>query len=120
MTARHSHYLALDEAGDIVLAGRAAFGAVFGASTTNVPADKRLYSGGSGSVRGYGLQQVGPLDAGEDPLGGRSPLEFGAELRWRVYGAFGIVAFVDAGKVYGAESPASTQEMQWAGGRSGA
>src|SRR3546814_3943987 len=112
MTARHSHYLALDEAGDIVLAGRAAFGAVFGASTTNVPADKRLYSGGSGSVRGYGLQQVGPLDADEDPLGGRSLLEFGAELRWRVYGDFGIVPFVDAGQVYGDESPDLTRSEE--------
>src|SRR3546814_3264794 len=56
MTARHSHYLALDEAGDIVLAGRAAFGAVFGASTTNVPADKRLYFGGSGPVCGHGVR----------------------------------------------------------------
>src|SRR3546814_11400251 len=42
MTARHSHYLALDEAGDIVLAGRAAFGAVVGASTTNRSEERRV------------------------------------------------------------------------------
>ncbi len=49
MTARHSHYLALDRDRDFVLAGRAAVGSIIGASTSNVPADKRLYSGGSGS-----------------------------------------------------------------------
>lgn len=116
MTARHSHYVALDEAHDIVLAGRAALGAIVGASTSNLPADKRLYSGGSGSVRGYGLQKVGPLDASDDPLGGSSLFEFGAELRWRVYGDFGIVPFIDAGQVYGDETPDFGQELQWAAG----
>lgn len=116
MTARHSHYLALDEARDLILAGRAALGANIGASTGNIPADKRLYSGGSGSVRGYGLQKIGPLDASDDPLGGGSLLEFGAELRWRVYGDFGIVPFVDAGQVYDDETPDLSGDLQWAAG----
>lgn len=116
MTARHSHYVALDEARDVVLAGRAALGSIVGASTTNLPADKRLYSGGSGSVRGYGLHMVGPLDSSDDPLGGRSLLEFGAELRWRVYGDFGIVPFVDGGQVYDDETPDLSQELRWAAG----
>lgn len=116
MTARHSHYVALDQAHDFILAGRAALGAVVGASTANLPADKRLYSGGSGSVRGYGLQKIGPLDASDDPLGGSSLLEFGAELRWRVYGDFGIVPFIDAGQVYGDETPDFSQDLQWAAG----
>ena len=116
MTARHSHYLALDEDRDLVLAGRAAVGSIIGASTSNVPADKRLYSGGSGSVRGYGLQMIGPLDASDDPVGGRSMVEVGAELRWRVYGDFGIVPFLDGGQVYDSETPDLSQELQWAAG----
>ena len=116
MTARHSQYVALDRDGDLVLAGRAAVGSIIGASTTNIPADKRLYAGGSGSVRGYGLQKIGPLDAADEAVGGRSLVEVGAELRWRVYGDFGIVPFIDGGQIYDDETPDLGQELQWAAG----
>ncbi|GHD50658.1 outer membrane protein assembly factor [Thalassobaculum fulvum] len=116
MTARHSQYVALDSNRDVVLAGRAAVGSIVGASTGNLPADKRLYSGGGGSVRGYGLQKIGPLDAGGDPIGGSALLEVGAELRWRVFGDFGIVPFIDGGQVYDTERPDLGQELQWAAG----
>lgn len=116
MTARHAHYIALDDARDFILAGRAAIGSILGASTNNIPADKRLYSGGSGSVRGYGLQKIGPLDGSGDPTGGRSMVEVGAELRWRVHGDFGIVPFIDGGQVYDTETPDLGQELQWAAG----
>ena len=116
ITARHAQYVALDDARDFVLAGRAAIGSIIGASTSNVPADKLLYAGGSGSVRGYALQQIGPLDSANDPVGGRSMIEVGAELRWRVYGDFGIVPFIDGGQVYDTETPDFAQELQWAAG----
>lgn len=115
-TARHSQYLKLDKEGDFVLAGRAAFGSIIGASTSNIPADKRLYSGGAGTVRGYALQAIGPQDAADEATGGRSKLEFGVELRWRFYEDFGIVPFVDAGQVYDSEFPSMDTELQWAAG----
>ena len=115
-TARHSHYLKLDSEGDVVLAGRAAIGSIMGASTSNIPADKRMYSGGAGSVRGYALQAIGPQDSGNEATGGRSKVEFGAELRWRFYEDFGIVPFIDAGQVYDNEFPTLDTEMQWAAG----
>ncbi len=113
---RHSQYLALDDKGDLVLAGRAGIGSIVGASTDNLPADKRFYAGGSGSVRGYALQSVGPLDAANEPTGGSALLDFGVELRWRAYGDFGIVPFVDAGQVYDQELPSFDEELQWAAG----
>lgn len=113
---RHSQYLALDDAGDLVLAGRAGIGSIVGASTGNLPADKRFYAGGSGSVRGYALQSVGPLDAGNEPTGGSALLDFAMELRWRVFGDFGVVPFIDAGQVYDQEVPNLDQELQWAAG----
>lgn len=115
-SARHSQYLKLDSEGDVVLAGRAAFGSIMGASTSNIPADKRMYSGGAGSVRGYALQAIGPQDSANEATGGRSKLEFGVELRWRFYEDFGIVPFVDAGQVYDNEFPTFDEEMQWAAG----
>ncbi|NQW09252.1 MAG: outer membrane protein assembly factor [Alphaproteobacteria bacterium] len=116
LSVQHAHYLALDSAGDMVLAGRARWGAIIGSSTTNLPADKRFYSGGSGSVRGYAFQHVGPLDAGNEPLGGRSVIEVSAELRWRVWGDVGIVPFIDAGQVYNTETPSLDEELQWGAG----
>lgn len=113
---RHSQYLALDEDGDLVLAARAGIGSIVGASTGNLPADKRFYAGGSGSVRGYALQSVGPLDAENEPTGGSALVDFGLELRWRAFGDFGIVPFVDAGQVYDQELPSLDGDLQWAAG----
>lgn len=116
VSLRHSEYLALDSEGDLVLAGRAGIGSTVGASTGNLPADKRFYAGGSGSVRGYAFQSVGPLDSADEPIGGSSLLDFAMELRWRVFGDFGVVPFVDAGQVYDQETPSLDEELQWAAG----
>lgn len=64
-----------------------------------VAANRRLYSGGGGSVRGYRERFIGPLDADGDPVGGLSAVEAGAEIRSRVTGDFGVAAFVEAGSV---------------------
>jgi translocation and assembly module TamA len=96
----NSLYLPLDERRRFVVAGRASIGSITGAGTDEVPADKRFYSGGGGSIRGFAFQQVGPLDANENPEGGSSLVEASLELRWRIKNVFGIVPFVDAGNVY--------------------
>jgi translocation and assembly module TamA len=90
-----------------VLAGYAAVGSVVGASLEALPADKRLYAGGAGSVRGYAYQLAGPLDSAGVPIGGRSSLELGTELRYRITPTIGIVPFVDAGNVYPSLLPQS-------------
>src|SRR3546814_20614251 len=48
------------------------FRSIFGDPGADIPATKRLYGGGGGSVRAFGYQMLGPLDASGDPLGGRS------------------------------------------------
>jgi translocation and assembly module TamA len=115
-TLRHSQYFAVDRDGAVVFAVRAGIGSTVGASTDNVPADKRFYAGGSGSVRGYELQSVGPLDAADEPVGGSALLEFAAEVRWRVMEDIGVVPFIDAGQVYDKEFPDLDDELQWAMG----
>ena len=92
----------------IVLAGRARFGTIVGAGSNRIAPSRRLYSGGGGSVRGYGYQSIGPRDANNDPLGGRSLVEFSLEARVRTGffgGNLGIVPFVDAGNVYTSSTP---------------
>jgi translocation and assembly module TamA len=84
----------------IVVAGRVRFGTIIGASLFDIAPSRRFYSGGGGSVRGYGYQQLGPKDVDGDPMGGRGLAEFGLEARIRLKqfgGNFGIVPFFDGG-----------------------
>lgn len=84
----------------IVAAARVRFGTIIGASLFDIAPSRRFYSGGGGSVRGYGFQQLGPRDVDGDPIGGRGLAEFGLEARIRLKqfgGNFGIVPFIDGG-----------------------
>jgi translocation and assembly module TamA len=100
----------------LVLAGRARVGSIVGPSTETLPANKRFYAGGGGSIRGYEFQRVGPLDEQNDPLGGRSVLEVGVEVRVKVTEAIGFVAFLDGGNVFDETIPDLAREFQWAAG----
>ncbi|WP_176597421.1 MULTISPECIES: autotransporter assembly complex protein TamA [Sphingobium] len=88
----------------LVIAGRARVGTISGAKRDDVAPSRRIYAGGGGSVRGYGYQELGPKDANNDPIGGRSLNEFAVEGRYR-FGDYGVVAFVDAGQVYESSMP---------------
>ncbi|MCX7303656.1 MAG: autotransporter assembly complex protein TamA [Hyphomicrobiales bacterium] len=94
-----SAYRAVDAAQRLVLAGRVAAGSIIGASVEDIPADRRFYAGGGGSVRGYQYQGIGPKDPEGKPTGGRSYMELSGELRIQVTETIGIVPFVDAGNV---------------------
>lgn len=82
-----------------VLALRGVVGSILGAGTNSVPPDKRFYSGGGGSVRGYDYQSIGPRTRDDEPRGGLSLVEASVELRQRISGPFGMAFFVDAGSV---------------------
>ncbi len=100
----------------LVLAVRAAFGALLGATLSDVPATWRLYSGGGGSIRGYEYQRVGPLDSDRDPIGGRSQLKAGIEARIRITETIGVVPFLDAGNTYRSATPDFGERIQYAAG----
>ncbi len=92
----------------VVLAGRIRLGTIVGASTFDLAPSRRFYSGGGGSVRGYGYQQLGPKDAAGDPIGGRGLAEFALEARIRLKqfgGNFGIVPFFDGGSLSNSALP---------------
>lgn len=112
-----SRYLKIDEDARFVLAGRARLGAILGAERTAIPAGKRFYAGGGGSVRGYGFQRLGPLDGDLDPIGGRSVMEVGLELRTRITETIGLVPFIEGGNVYPEEIPPVQElDLRWGAG----
>ena len=80
--------------------GACGWGRSPGADRDAIAPSRRFYSGGGGSVRGYGYQRLGPRDVDGDPIGGRSLAEFALEARVRLKafgGNFGIVPFLDGG-----------------------
>jgi translocation and assembly module TamA len=93
--------------GRIVFAERLRFGSIQGASADVIAPTRRFYSGGGGSVRGFGYQKIGPRDPNNDPVGGASVAEFGLEARIR-FGNFGVVPFFDGGNLYSASLPKFT------------
>ncbi|MCY0095299.1 autotransporter assembly complex protein TamA [Hoeflea ulvae] len=115
LRAEASAYRALDAEKRFVIAGRVAAGSIYGADLASIPANRRFYAGGGGSVRGYGYQDIGPMDASGDPTGGRSMLETSAELRIGITEKVGIVPFVDAGLVSANEDFSDTEFKVGAG-----
>ncbi|MEI8394052.1 MAG: autotransporter assembly complex family protein [Rhodospirillaceae bacterium] len=102
--------------GRLVAAGRLSLGSIANGATLAVPADKRLYAGGGGSVRGYAYQKIGPMSAGGDPTGGRSLIETSAEIRVKITDTFGVVPFVDGGNVYSTPLPQPGEGMRFGAG----
>jgi len=85
--------------GRSVVAVRGLVGSIQGASTFDLPPDQRFYGGGSGTVRGYKYQSVGPLFPDSNPIGGVSIDAGTIEFRQRLFGDFGAATFIDAGQV---------------------
>ena len=98
LSSQASVYLPLGNP-DTVIAGRVKLGSILGGNIPLVPAPQRFYGGGGGSVRGYAYQAVGPRYADNTPKGGLSLFESSLELRRKVFGDWGAVAFIDAGAV---------------------
>ncbi len=91
--------------GRSVLALRALIGSVAGAGQFELPPDQRFYGGGSATVRGFKYQSIGPLFPDRNPIGGTAIDAGTIEMRQRVFGDFGAVAFVDAGQVSARSMP---------------
>ncbi len=94
-----STYLDLLGNGRTVLAMRGLIGNAFGASEFSLPPDQRFYAGGSGTVRGYRYQSVGPQFPNGQPSGGTQITAGSLELRQRFLASWGFTIFTDAGEV---------------------
>lgn len=99
-TAQASAYLPVEDDGRTVVAGRIRLGSISGASGNDVPSDRRFYSGGGGSVRGFDYQGVGPQFDDSTPVGGSSLFEASLEVRRRnIWQGLGAAVFIDAGSI---------------------
>lgn len=103
--ASASTYFDLSGEGRSVIALRVLAGSAIGASQFDLPPDERLYAGGSGTIRGYKYQTVGPLFPDGNPIGGTSLDAAAIELRQRVVGDFGAAVFADAGQASAQAEP---------------
>ena len=101
--------------GRSVLALRALAGLAAGASQFSLPPDQRFYAGGSGTIRGYRYQSVGPLFPNGNPVGGTAINAGSVEYRQRFGTNFGTAVFLDAGNVSKNLNPLNGQLKTGAG-----
>lgn len=104
-------YYAITEDRRFILALRAQFGSITGASDSLIPPPERLYAGSENTLRGYKYLTVSPLDANGNPRGGRSLMIYSAELRKRFTEEFGGTLFYEIGNVYDNEFPDFKQKQ---------
>jgi len=73
----------------------------FFGKSRDIPLNERFYAGGPNSLRGFGYQMAGPLDAEDDPIGGRLKLVWNLlEIRQSLYKMIGVAFFADVGNVW--------------------
>jgi translocation and assembly module TamA len=111
-----SVHIRLSREPQLVLSTRATLGSITGASVEDVPADKRFYAGGGGTIRGYKYQSVGELDEDGDPVGGNSMATVSFELRSRVSRTIGTALFLDGGTTYPEAVPDPNVDFLWGAG----
>jgi outer membrane protein assembly complex protein YaeT len=101
----------------IILATRLKLGTIYpyGASDT-VPFNVRFFAGGPGSVRGFALNRLGPVDNEDNPIGGLSLIEGSIELRLPIFGALSGALFIDFGNVYADEFTYRLGDLRYAVG----
>jgi translocation and assembly module TamA len=110
-----SAYFDLSGSGRSVVAVRGLAGKAFGANVFSLPPDQRFYAGGSGTVRGFRYQSIGPQFPDGKPTGGTAVSAVAVELRQRILEHYGVVAFVDAGQVTAEGAPFSSNWRVGAG-----
>lgn len=111
-----SAYHAIDEARRFILAGRVATGTIDGPNVAIIPADRRFYAGGGGSIRGYEYQGVSPRLPNGQIVGGKSLFEASVEMRMKVTDTIGIVPFLDMGGAFASSTPDFGSDFKFGAG----
>jgi translocation and assembly module TamA len=108
----------MNEVGEsrLVLASFIKGGSIFNQPLDAIPPNKRFYSGGGGSIRGYAHQLIGPLDSQYIPEGGKSLAEIGTEIRFKTTETTGVVSFIEGGAVTKGLTPEFAKHTLWGAG----
>lgn len=85
----------LSETWHLILRGEVGVSAV--ADFSELPGSRRFFAGGDRSVRGFGLNDLSPVDADGNRTGGRHLVVASIEIERDLPRRFGIAAFFDAG-----------------------
>jgi outer membrane protein assembly complex protein YaeT len=102
---------------NVVFAGRLKFGIIQPIQETiQIPIQRRFFSGGYNSVRGYRLFYLGPRDPSGDPIGGDAVIEGNLETRVPLYKKFRAVGFMDFGNVFFRASDINLGQLKYAAG----
>lgn len=112
-------YFGIGENLTLAAAGRAGLQVPFGGSG-RVPLPERFFAGGSTTLRGFPIDEAGPVDSRGNPLGGEVLVIGNLETRLDLFGNFGAVAFFDWGNVFaepGDVSVSGMREVLGVGGR---
>lgn len=75
-------------------------GASWTDSLAELPSSLRFFAGGDRSIRGYGLDDVGPLASNGEVRGGRHLLVTSLEYEQVVRGRWSVATFVDTGGAF--------------------
>lgn len=102
----YTQILRFDERNSLALHGGLGVAFPYGNSTV-LPFEKRYFSGGANSVRGWGVRELGPgrfrgVDGRIDFINqtGDMKLDLNAEYRSRLFWKFDGAAFIDAGNIW--------------------
>lgn len=68
--------------------------------TKEIPISKRFFLGGRTTVRGFGLDSIGPKGTDGSPTGGDTYINLNTEVRFPIYKSIGGLIFLDGGNVW--------------------
>ncbi|MGU3496708.1 autotransporter assembly complex protein TamA [Xanthobacteraceae bacterium A53D] len=105
LKASLSAYKAFDEDKRWIWAGRVSAGSLIGPELLDVPAQRRFYVGGGGTVRGLDYQSASPRTPYGIVIGGLSYFTASTELRVKITDTIGVVPFFDMGAAFASEVP---------------
>lgn len=94
---------------------KAGYAAPFG-DMDQIPLFLRFYTGGTGTVRGFGRYELGPEDADGNPIGGSKLWEGSFEVRFPIWEELGGVVFTDSGWVWPEDGDIDPYDVRYASG----
>lgn len=99
-THLHVHYLKGIGYG-VRIGVRTDLGALWVDEFRALPPSERFFAGGDNSIRGYGFQDLGPVNDLGLVIGGKYLGVASLELEKRLFGKWGVATFVDTGNAFG-------------------